>query len=78
METKIVSLCDSCYENMNDDFNTPKVIASLFELVSLINGFSSNNKWKISKNTFEKLIHTFIPLITIQADRLNYLKQFNK
>ena len=59
METKIVSLCDSCYENMNDDFNTPKVIASLFELVSLINGFSSNNKWKISKNTFEKLIHTF-------------------
>ncbi len=59
IEAKIVSLCDSCYENMNDDFNTPKVIATLFELVSLINGFSSNNNWKISKNIFEKLTHTF-------------------
>ncbi len=59
IDTKIISLCDSCHENMNDDFNTPKVIASLFEMVSLINGFSSNNNWEISKNTFEKLIHTF-------------------
>ena len=28
-------------------------------MVSLINVFNSDNKWKISKNTFEKLIHTF-------------------
>ena len=59
---KLVSLCDSCYENMNDDFNTPKVIASLFELVSLINSFSSNDNWKISKNTFEKLIILLVVL----------------
>lgn len=34
---KIQSLCVACTESMNDDFNTAKVLANLFELNSIIN-----------------------------------------
>ena len=43
---------------MSDDFNTPKVIASLFELVSIVNHFSSTS-WRISNTTFELLQKTY-------------------
>lgn len=36
-DAKIVSLCLGCKEHMDDDFNTAKTIANLFELSSLIN-----------------------------------------
>ena len=44
LSDKIQSICESCYNNMNDDFNTPKVIANLFELVSIINTLLQINK----------------------------------
>ncbi len=34
---KIRTLCQACSDSMNDDFNTAKVLASLFELSGLIN-----------------------------------------
>jgi len=43
ISTKIKSICSSCYTNMNDDFNTPKVVANLFELVTIINILNQNN-----------------------------------
>ena len=33
----IQQIVDRCYEAMNDDFNTPKVIAELFEMARIIN-----------------------------------------
>ena len=45
---------------MNDDFNTPKVIDSLFDLVSLINTIHQENNWdKVSSGTLNKLKNTF-------------------
>jgi cysteinyl-tRNA synthetase len=34
---KIKSLCEGCIDFMNDDFNTARVLANLFELSSIIN-----------------------------------------
>ena len=57
--SKVESLCSSCFTFMSDDFNTPKVIASLFELVSIVNHFNSTS-WSISNSTFELLQKTFV------------------
>ncbi len=38
MDAKVVALCNECAEFMNDDFNTAKVMANLFELAPLVNG----------------------------------------
>jgi cysteinyl-tRNA synthetase len=32
----LLSACESCYQKMNDDFNTPETIASLFEILGLV------------------------------------------
>ncbi|MEM1321354.1 MAG: cysteine--tRNA ligase [Bacteroidota bacterium] len=38
LDASINQLIDEAFEDMNDDFNTPKALARLFELVSRING----------------------------------------
>ncbi len=51
-----------CYEAMNDDFNTPVLIAHLFEAVKYVNQLKEGNK-TISKSDLEVLkttMHTFI------------------
>ena len=56
----ITKLCDECYEHMNDDFNTPRTIATLFELVSKINGHHTAHTFnELSVNSFEYLRATF-------------------
>ncbi|GAA4299815.1 cysteine--tRNA ligase [Compostibacter hankyongensis] len=37
LEQKVIRLCESCTAFMDDDFNTARVMASLFELVPVIN-----------------------------------------
>ena len=37
LDTKIKTLLCDCYNYMNDDFNTPLVLANIFELVNIIN-----------------------------------------
>jgi cysteinyl-tRNA synthetase len=60
LNDKINDLCSSCYSNMNDDFNTPKVIANLFDLVSIINTIDQNNNWNVLfSTTLLKLQKTF-------------------
>jgi cysteinyl-tRNA synthetase len=46
INSKITELCNSCYICMNDDFNTPKVVANLFDLVSIINSINQNESWE--------------------------------
>ena len=64
INNKITDLCSSCYTNMNDDFNSPKVIANLFDLVSIINTLDQNNNWNIlSNNTLNNLKNTYTSFI---------------
>jgi cysteinyl-tRNA synthetase len=56
--TKVEALLDSFAESMNDDFNTAKVIASMFELVPTINSIKYNINHAadaIKPETFEKM-----------------------
>lgn len=53
---------NKCYEAMNDDFNTPVLIAHLFEAVKQIN-LIKEGKGTITaqdKKEFESIINTFI------------------
>ena len=64
INNKITDLCSLCYTNMNDDFNSPKVIANLFDLVSIINTLDQNNNWNnLSNNTLNNLKNTFTGFI---------------
>ena len=52
------AILDSFYESMNDDFNTAKVIASMFELVPIINSIKYNQESAregINPSTLEKM-----------------------
>ena len=81
-DLKVNELCNKCYEHMNDDFNSPKTIATLFELVAKINTFTTNNTiGKISETTFKYLKDTFegfvidvfglLPLVENDSDKLD-------
>ena len=81
-DSKVNELCQMCYKHMNDDFNSPKTIASLFELVAKINTFSTNNTiGVISEKTFKYLKDTFegfvvevfglVPLMENDSDKLD-------
>ncbi len=43
MDTELRELVDAAFEDMDDDFNTPKALARLFELVSRINGLKAGH-----------------------------------
>ncbi len=60
LDELINELCAKCYHYMNDDFNTPQLIAVLFELVSKINSFSAKTSFnELSEKTFLNLKKTF-------------------
>jgi cysteinyl-tRNA synthetase len=58
---EIQKLCNDCYVNMSDDFNTAKTLAVLFELSSRINDLKSGNlaMERLGRATFEKLKVTY-------------------
>jgi cysteinyl-tRNA synthetase len=60
LEKEILEACDKCYEAMNDDFNTAKLIAALFELSRIINiVYDNKNENKLKKESIEKLANTY-------------------
>lgn len=61
-EVEIQPLVDRCYEAMNDDFNSPVLIAELFEASRIINSVQ-DNKLKIDTKNLDLLknmMHTFV------------------
>jgi len=56
-DEKIEALTEKCYAEMNDDFNTPKTIAVLFDFASLINKVN-DGKEQISKKGLQLLQKT--------------------
>jgi cysteinyl-tRNA synthetase len=65
IDTAIQTLCSECYTHMNDDFNTPRTIAVLFELVSKINTLNDKKAFNtLAKETFEQLKETMNGMVT--------------
>ncbi|CAM3871364.1 cysteine--tRNA ligase [Mucilaginibacter galii] len=61
-EVEIQPLMDRCYEALNDDFNSPILIAELFEASRIINSVH-DNKLKIDEVNLallKTLMHTFV------------------
>lgn len=61
LNDEVNRLCDQCYLQMSDDFNTAKLIAALFELGSKINAFYHQQiaLGSISQVTFDRMVSTF-------------------
>jgi len=61
LDAEITTLIDGVHEEMSDDFNTPKALAKLFELVSKINGLKDGHlaMEELSGATLERLKSTF-------------------
>jgi cysteinyl-tRNA synthetase len=61
-EADIAPLMQRCYDAMNDDFNSPVLIAELFEATRIINSVH-DNKLKIDQTNYEllkKLMNDFV------------------
>ncbi len=61
MDKEINSLIDLAFDDMSDDFNTPKALASLFELVTKINSLKGGQLSlnDLTAETLERLKKTF-------------------
>lgn len=61
LDEKVQNWCNECADFMNDDLNTAKVIANLFELAPVINGIKGGQVKAdaIRKDTFDLLNTTF-------------------
>lgn len=61
LDEQLVKGCQDCTDFMNDDFNTAKVLASLFEMVPVINSLKAGKikPAAISTNTFALLKKTW-------------------
>ncbi len=59
---QINKICENCYHAMNDDFNTAKTIAELFNLVKKINSLQTGQLkfGAIGEEAFNKIKETFI------------------
>ncbi len=64
MDAEINSLVEGIYEDMNDDFSTPKALGTIFELVTKINILSDNGtEGQISAEVLNRLKTTLIAII---------------
>lgn len=61
LEEKVIKWCNECAEFMNDDLNTAKVIANLFELAPVINSIKGGQikANALSASTYKLLIDTY-------------------
>lgn len=61
-ESRVKKLFDNCFEDLSDDFNTPILLANVFEIVNIINDLESQkiNLHAIDAKSFEYLKTNFI------------------
>ena len=64
-DNRVKALIDGALEDLNDDFNTPKAIGRLFEIVPVINSLKDNkmDAGQISEKTLESLKSFFKTII---------------
>ena len=65
LESDISKLIESCFRSLNDDLNTAKAIAGLFNLLKKINSMFLGhiNVGSISRNTFDNMKQTYVMLV---------------
>lgn len=58
---KVQDCCNACADDMNDDFNTAKVLANLFELAPVINGIKGGQikAAELGKDMQDLMLETF-------------------
>ncbi|MCL4124457.1 UNVERIFIED_CONTAM: hypothetical protein GTU68_050672 [Idotea baltica] len=63
---RIINSCETCHTKMCDDFNTPEMVAAMFDLSSVINSIENNqiNKTDVDAETFNLLKTTFEGFLT--------------
>lgn len=76
LDKQVRQWCQECSEFMNDDFNTAKVLANLFELVPVINSLKGGQLkiHELSEDTFQLLQKTWqtylIDILALQPEKL--------
>jgi cysteinyl-tRNA synthetase len=68
---QIGTLQQSCYEAMNDDFNSPVLIAQLFEAVKIINSVNDKSESLTASDIemLKQMMHTFVfDILGLQAE----------
>lgn len=65
LTSQIDGIIENCYRALNDDFNTAKAIAQLFNLLKKINSISTMNlkPAEIGEEAFTKMIETYRSLV---------------
>lgn len=65
LNEEVIKLCDSCFDGLNDDFNTAVTIGNLFNLLKKINSFSTRviDIDHLEESTFIKLKDTYLGLV---------------
>lgn len=80
LDKKVVDFCQSCAEDMNDDFNTAKVLANLFELAPIINSIKggqiaanalSQETLNLMKSTFQTYLVDIFGMKAMTAESNN-------
>jgi cysteinyl-tRNA synthetase len=85
LDKQVIDWCNECADFMNDDFNTARVIANLFEAVPVINGIKggqvaadaiSADTYRLLNETFKTYIEDVLGLQGLQgAESSNKLDQ---
>lgn len=77
LDKQVRDWCQECHEFLNDDFNTAKVLANLFELAPVINSIKGGQvkMHELSEDTFRLLQKTWstflIEILGLQPETLN-------
>jgi cysteinyl-tRNA synthetase len=77
LDKQVRDWCQECHEFLNDDFNTAKVLANLFELAPVINSIKGGQvkMHELSEETFQLLQKTWstflIEILGLQPETLN-------
>ena len=72
-ELGVQKVMDACYEAMNDDFNSPVVIANLFEAVRIVNTVKDGNakisvqELELLKQLFQSFVFDILGLLDVEA-----------
>jgi len=65
LNEEVIKICDSCFDGMNDDFNTAVTIGNLFNLLKKINSFYTRSVEvdHLEESTFKKMKDTYLDLV---------------
>jgi cysteinyl-tRNA synthetase len=82
LDGKVTTWCNECADFMNDDFNTAKVIANLFEMAPVINGIKGGQvapnalsaaTLQLAKSTFKTYLEDILGMQALQAQQTGKL-----